>query len=418
MKDAEYLEVLLDSLSATVTKRSVMEGRMSRRPEYTFSENLRNGRHGWLRLTPAYSAKLVEERLCAYLGKRRVLDPFGGTGTTPLIAGAMGFEATATELNPFLVWLAHAKTRFYTPETIAEARKAAKALISARQQSTPTEFDLPPIQDIDRWWDPEPLHWLAAMRSLIRCLCPADAAHTDLLMVAFARCVIELSKASYHHPSVSFREESQLSLTLYDYDALFMQELEFVLRGASQNPLREAQILRDDARTLEALPSASYDLVITSPPYVNRVSYIRELRPYMYWLGYLSNGRDAGELDWQAIGGTWGTATSRLKQWEPQLPVDDEVAAIALRIREAHSTNGVLMANYVLKYFEDMNLHIQSLKRVLRADARIHYIVGNSSFYGVLVPAEQILARRFCEQGFENVKVAPLRKRNCKRELY
>ncbi|WP_322490103.1 hypothetical protein [Chloroflexus sp.] len=38
-------------------------------------------------------------------------------------------------------------------------------------------------------------------------------------------------------------------------------------------------------------------LVITSPPYPNRMSYIRELRPYMYWLGYLNNGRDAGELD-------------------------------------------------------------------------------------------------------------------------
>ncbi|MCX7924795.1 MAG: hypothetical protein N2554_03170, partial [Fimbriimonadales bacterium] len=205
-----------------------------------------------------------------------------------------------------------------------------------------------------------------------------------------------------------------MSLTLYDYDALFMQELELVLQGASQNPVREAQILHDDARTLETLPSASYDLVITSPPYVNRISYIRELRPYMYWLGYLSNGRDAGELDWQAIGGTWGTATSRLKQWKPRLPVDDEVATVAARIREAHPENGILLSNYVLRYFEDMNQHIQNLKRVLRPNARIHYIVGNSSFYGVLVSAEQILARLFRQHGFEDIKIAPLRKRNCK----
>ena len=47
------------------------------------------------------------------------------------------------------------------------------------------------------------------------------------------------------------------------------------------------------------------------------MSYIRELRPYMYWLSYLRDGREAGELDWKAIGGTWGIATSRVGKWSP-----------------------------------------------------------------------------------------------------
>ncbi|MFN7017454.1 MAG: hypothetical protein ACK4P5_09900 [Fimbriimonadales bacterium] len=80
--------------------------------------------------------------------------------------------------------------------------------------------------------------------------------------------------------------------------------------------------------------------------------------------------------------------------------------------------NGTLLANYVLKYFEDMQQHISSLGNVLNKGARIHYIVGNSSFYGILVPVEQILARIFRQHGFERVQVFCLRKRNCKRELY
>jgi len=75
------------------------------------------------------------------------------------------------------------------------------------------------------------------------------------------------------------------------------------------------------------------------------------------------------------------------------------------------------MANYVVKYFEDMRLHIQRLTELLASGATIHYIVGNSSFYGVLVPVEQILAELFAEQGFSSVEVVPLRKRNCKKEL-
>ena len=45
-----------------------------------------------------------------------------------------------------------------------------------------------------------------------------------------------------------------------------------------------------DARDLPKLLNETFDLVVTSPPYANRMSYIRELRPYMYWLGFLTSG--------------------------------------------------------------------------------------------------------------------------------
>ena len=51
--------------------------------KYTFKYNLSMGRHGWLRLTPAYSVRLVEEILesLTYTPKG-ILEPFSGTGTT------------------------------------------------------------------------------------------------------------------------------------------------------------------------------------------------------------------------------------------------------------------------------------------------------------------------------------------------
>lgn len=36
---------------------------MKQRSDYTFKYNKEQGRHGWLRLTPAYSIKLVKEIL-------------------------------------------------------------------------------------------------------------------------------------------------------------------------------------------------------------------------------------------------------------------------------------------------------------------------------------------------------------------
>jgi hypothetical protein len=173
-----------------------------------------------------------------------------------------------------------------------------------------------------------------------------------------------------------------------------------------------------DARDLGAkLKPDRYGCVITSPPYPNRMSYIRELRPYMYWLGYLSDGRQAGELDWRAIGGTWGCATSNVGKWVPEkrrpVPFDgfgDILARIAKR--------SPVLSRYVHKYFYDMACHSESLFGVVKPGGTIHYIVGNSKFYDVMLPVERIFAALFDAVGFVDAEVRTIRKRTSKKELF
>ena len=64
-----------------------------------------------------------------------------------------------------------------------------------------------------------------------------------------------------------------------------------------------------------------------------------------------------------------------------------------------------------------MSAHFDNLRRVLNPGARVHYIVGNSTFYGVLVLTEQAYAAMLRKYGFTNVEVLPIRKRNSKKEL-
>src|SRR6185437_15229209 len=103
-----------------------------------------------------------------------------------------------------------------------------------------------------------------------------------------------------------------------------------------------------------------YACVITSPPYPNRMSYIRELRPYMYWLGYLQDARSAGELDWQAIGGTWGFATSSVAKWKPEADVPIPHRGF-MEIIERIDERSPILSRYVHKYFYDMVKHIRGL---------------------------------------------------------
>lgn len=174
-----------------------------------------------------------------------------------------------------------------------------------------------------------------------------------------------------------------------------------------------------DSRAVQRCFDEPFDLIVTSPPYANRMSYIRELRPYMYWLGYLQNGREAGELDWQAIGGTWGVATSRLGKWQRTADVGlpDQLLDAVGQIAESGGSNASVLAAYVEKYGEDVAQHLASVCRLLRPGARAHYIVGNSVFYGVLVAVEELYAELMRRAGFEKVEVRAIRKRNSKKEL-
>ena len=390
---------------------------LRQRADYTHRFNAVTGRHGWLRLTPAYSVKIVEELLGGVTGRRRVLDPFCGTATTALCAARHGHDAVTTDVNPFLVWFGRTKTAHHRPATIAAARRAGHEALRLVAHDAVELAAAPPIHRIERWWSPDTLRFLRGLLAAVEATAPEGGQERDLLRVAFCRTLIALSSAAFDHQSMSFRDGGPPAAG--DPAARFAADLQFVLHGAAENPEGRADVVLGDARDLPAAVTEPVDLVITSPPYANRMSYVRELRPYMYWLGYLANGRDAGELDWTAIGGTWGIATSRLGDWTRDAqrfddPVLDQAVA---RIAAHDARSGPLLATYVTKYVDDMWLHLQSLRALLVPGATVHYIVGNSTFYGVLLPVERLYATMLERLGFTEIACRPVRKRNSKKAL-
>jgi len=395
---------------------------MSRKDHLTFRANRSQGRHGWLRLTPAYSVHLVEELVAQCGPEELVLDPFCGTGTTALVCAQAGVRCHTVDINPFLVWLTNAKCASYSASDIKAARDVLAAALNAMGQSSDHSW-LPAIKDISKWWEADTLSLLSNL--FVQLDHPSLAAPVrDLLKVIFCRSVIELASVSFGHQSMSFTRRTSTAALVQiapeqRVSATFQRIAAEVLNSAKE-PLPDAAIaaFTGDARTLaEVLPQTGYTRVITSPPYPNRMSYIRELRPYMYWLGYLTSGRQAGELDWQAIGGTWGCATSNLMKWQHSdcYPVPyDGFHALVATVTERSRVLGV----YIDKYFHDVVEHIASLKQVLSPGAKVFYVVGNSKFYDVLLPTQDIYAAIFAAQGFGDICVTPIRKRTSKKELF
>ena len=77
-----------------------------------------------------------------------------------------------------------------------------------------------------------------------------------------------------------------------------------------------------------------------------------------------------------------------------------------------------LLGKYVHRYFDDITLHLQSLRKVMTPKAQCFYIVGNSKFYDMMLPVEEIYAALFEDAGFRNVGWKAIRKRNSKKELF
>ena len=149
-------------------ERLLVKETLGRRDELTFRANLRGARYGWLRLTPAYSVHLV----AALLDERarpgaRVLDPFCGTGTTALVCAERGLACATTDINPFLVWLARAKTRRYAVADIAAFRAVATRVAGAMRRARGPSWT-PEIHKIERWWSVSALAALGRGREAIR----------------------------------------------------------------------------------------------------------------------------------------------------------------------------------------------------------------------------------------------------------
>lgn len=386
-----------------------------RRSELTFRHNLERGRHGWLRLTPAYSVKVVQQILQDNPSIRTVLDPFSGTGTTGLVCAEYELRCDLLDINPFLIWLARVKATSYTSDQLDVAQHIAADILETLKHPTnfPMEW-IPPIHHIERWWKPEVLGVLSNLYKYISEYPVTDEAARNILLIAFCRLLIDSSNAAFNHPSMSFKT------SVANHDSLFLllqfqQLVEDIVDTASGSVGGQIRVFCADSRFVPMTSDTLYDAVITSPPYPNRMSYIRELRPYMYWLGYLHEPRDAGELDWQAIGGTWGIATSRLEKWQPELQAP---LPLLTPLLEKVKQRSPVLANYIYKYFIDIRQHIASVSRVLNPKAQLHYVVGNSKFFDTVVPVEEIYALLFKEAGFSQINIHLLRKRNSKKELF
>ena len=138
----------------------------------TFKYNTNRGRHGWLRLTPAYSIALVKELLqCDTLfasetHSKNILDPFCGTATTGLVAAEYGLNCTLYDINPFLIWFCKIKSKNFNSQLLDNILLKVQSDFTILKLQE-NDYWIPPMKNIERWWSENTLLALSTLRKYI-----------------------------------------------------------------------------------------------------------------------------------------------------------------------------------------------------------------------------------------------------------
>jgi len=397
----------------------------------TFQGKLDLPIHRWYRLTPSFSPRLAHDIAEHFKLTEAdfVLDPFSGVGTVPLCMKYRGIPACSVEINPYLHFVGTVKTRTY--KDIPEIESCFKKVIDAYRvalrevpfQSQPDSYlkvhagDIPPINFPERWWSPGNLAQLVCLRKLVAAT-EAEPRHVDLVKMAVLGILVPVSNAKHNHVSLTFAETPLLTVEIADVLQQKFKNMVDDLRAMTDSPAADVLIYRGNSKNLASvLPKRpKVSAVITSPPYPNRFSYARETRPHLFFFDFIDSAKAVGQLETDAIGGTWGKATSVLAAGV--VPKNGLVEKLLDPYLHGIHSNGNLMASYVVKYFNDIYDHAGQIAEVCKKQARLAYVIGNSKFYDHPLPSDEILAAIFSHFGFELESIERMRKRQSKAGLY
>jgi hypothetical protein len=398
--------------------------------DVTFQGKLSRPIHRWYRLTPSFSPQLAHDIADHFRLARHdyVLDPFSGVGTVPLCMKYRGIPSCSVELNPYLRFVGHVKTRTYRDlerlraafdDFIERFRNDCKVpAIDAEVKKLLDENReyIPAINYPERWWSPGNLGQIAKLRKMVSCLMPDDT--TDLIKMAIASILIPVSNAKHNRVSLTYAEKPLPTVQVAQFLSDKCEEILNDLEAMRTRPCADVIVYAGNSKELsKVLPeTVKPTAIITSPPYPNRFSYARETRPHLFFLDLIKSSAAVGEMEMDAIGGTWGKATSVLSAGVE--PANGLIRESLEKYTNDINGSGPLMAHYVTKYFNDIYIHAGEVAKVCAKSAKLAYVIGNSKFYDHPLPSDEILAEIFGEFGFRLTSIEKLRKRQSKNGLY
>jgi site-specific DNA-methyltransferase (cytosine-N4-specific) len=223
----------------------------------------------------------------------RVLDPFVGCGTTLVECKLSGRHAVGVDINPLFTLISKVKTTSISNEKLnllpAWLDHVAKQVSAVHGQtrlfertSRPT-VNVPKFHNIDWWFSRHVQQELAVIADNIEREDDADL--RDFLKVCLSSIIVRVSnqdsETRYARAKKLVRPFETLETFREKLSDMAARMREFSSRCTDST----IELYIHDSRHLEFLAEKSFDLIITSPPYMNAYDYHKYHRQRMNWLG-------------------------------------------------------------------------------------------------------------------------------------
>jgi len=315
-----------------------------------------------------------------------VLDPMAGSGTVLAIARANGHRGIGFDVDPLAVLISRVWTRTVDGSEVRQraghvlerAKRIGSELTS--RASYPVAADLETRAFVRYWFDAYVRRQLAALSMAIGEV--AAEGVREALWCAFSRQIIakqagvslalDLAHSRPHRvfdraPRKPFRQ--------------FLGAVERVLDGCVHRRARKrGPVVTVEVGDVRRMPleDRSVDLVVTSPPYLNAIDYLRCSKFSLVWMGYSIAALRS--IRGTSIGAEIGGGSD---------PVHGEVLD-RLRLQPVlpPRMNGILR-----RYIEDTDRTVREVARVLAPGGQAVYVVGENTIRGTYIPTGQLVAR-------------------------
>jgi SAM-dependent methyltransferase len=308
-----------------------------------------------------------------------VLDPMAGSGTSIVVARARGHHAIGIDADPLAVLISKVWSSDVPEGRVVLAK--AEALLERMDWRSVAEGEAYPIGADDKetrdfvryWFDPTCRRQLTALSRRINLI--QDQGLRHLFWCALSRLIIVKQSGASRAMDVAHSRPHRVydEAPLWPIDG-FVPALRRILAAA---PFRagvvdrrpDARITLGDARDLP-IDDDTVDALITSPPYLNAIDYLRGHRLSLVWMKH--SVEELRRIRSASIGRERGTENAA------DAEIDDAIEASV----ESHDALPPQLRSIVTGYLQDMRQVLAETARVLKQSGRAIFVVGDCTTHG------------------------------------
>jgi DNA modification methylase len=334
---------------------------------------------------PARMAPEVARRSIELLTPgQRLLDPMCGSGTSIRAAVESGIEAVGVDIDPLAVLMTKVwSTKIDRSNLIEQGEAALEAANSLSGTPRLGWHDDETVAFIDYWFAEKQK---AQLTKLVQAISVADPTYRDALKLALSKTIITKDSGASLARDVSHsRPHRSRTDNSYDVYKGFSRAVGQI--GMRLKPGRIAAACRavqGDSRDLPQLQSNSFDGVVTSPPYLNAIDYMRGHRLSLVWLGY-------------GVKETTSVRSANVGA-ERQLPGGCDVSPYLTRVENRNLPDRYI--GWVRRYVADAERVVREISRILRPGGFACLVVGNSFIRGWEIDNAQVFIDLLEDNGF------------------